>query len=121
MEAEIMTEKLFYEIPRKPLDSGSGPVRMMIGTVTDVQERGDGMIKKSDVVRELVSQGNYKKALSITKGFRLGITREQNDKMVRAYECMIDDRFYRSIGVNIGQAIQDGVDVWVGMYGRPRV
>lgn len=78
------------------------------------------MIKKSDIVRELVSQGNYKKALSITKGFRLGITREQNDKMVRAYECMVDDRFYKSIGVNISEAIQDGVDVLMGLYGRSR-
>jgi hypothetical protein len=78
------------------------------------------VIKKSDIVRELVSQGNYKKALSITKGFRLGITREQNDKMVRAYECMVDDRFYKSIGVNISEAIQDGVDVLMGLYGRSR-
>ena len=76
------------------------------------------MVKKSDQVRELVRQGEYKKALSITKGFKLGITREQNDKMVRAYECMVDDRFYRSLGVNLSEAIRDGVEVLVGLYGR---
>ena len=33
------------------------------------------MIKKSDIVRELVKTGDYKKALRIAKDFRIGITR----------------------------------------------
>jgi hypothetical protein len=118
MEAEKVTYKLFCEKPRKPFDSSSRSVRMIVDTITGRQGRGGDMVKKSDIVRELVSQGNYKKALSITKGFKLGITREQHNSMVRAYECMIDDRFYKSIGVNISQAIQDGVDVLTGLYGR---
>lgn len=79
----------------------------------------DEWVKKSDVVRELVRQGNYKKALSITKGFRLGITREQNNKMVRAYECMAGhDTLYAQLGFNIAETIQEGVDVLVGLYGE---
>ena len=75
------------------------------------------MVSKSDQVRELVKQGSYKKALSITKGFRLGITHEQHDKMVRAYECMVDDRFYRTIGINTHNTVQQGINVLVGLYG----
>ena len=44
------------------------------------------MVKKTDKVRSMVRQGRYKDALRIEKGFRLGITREQRDTMVRAYE-----------------------------------
>lgn len=47
------------------------------------------MVKKTDQVRSLVRQGRYKDALRIAKGFRLGITREQSDTMVRAYECIV--------------------------------
>ena len=79
------------------------------------------MVRKSDQVRELVRQKNFKKALSIVKGFRLGITREQNDKMVRAYECMVNERFYRTIGTNIREAISDGVEVLIALYGRSGV
>ena len=43
--------------------------------------------RKSDTVRRLTRSGEYKKALRIAKGFRLGITREQSDKMGIAYEC----------------------------------
>jgi len=75
------------------------------------------MVTKSDRVRQLVGQGDYKKALSITKDFRLGVTRGQRDEMVRAYECMVDDRFYRSLGFDIQQTIQRGVDVLTGLYG----
>ena len=73
---------------------------------------------KSDQVRECVKRKNFKKALSISKGFRLGITREQNDKMVRAYECMVNERFYSSLGVNISEAIADGVEVLNALYGN---
>jgi len=79
------------------------------------------MVKKSDIVRELVRRSNYKKALSITKGFRIGITKDQNDKMVRAYECMVGhDRLYAQLGFNIADTIQEGVDVLVGLYGEAR-
>jgi len=76
------------------------------------------MESKSDRVRELVSCGEYQKALSITKDFRLGITSEQKDKMVRAYECMVHGRFYSTLGINTGHAIEDGINVLVGLYGR---
>jgi len=75
-------------------------------------------VKKSDIVRSLVAVGNYKKALSIVKGFRLGITKEDGDKMARAYECMLRPEMYRQIGVNTDSAITEGVEILVALYGQ---
>lgn len=76
------------------------------------------MVRKSDVVRSLVGEGEYKNALRIAKDFRLGITREQSNKMTLAYECMVHDRFYRSLGYDIPAKINEGVTVLIGLYGR---
>jgi hypothetical protein len=47
------------------------------------------MIKKTDIVREAVREGDFKKALRIAKGFRINITVADRDKMSRAYECIV--------------------------------
>ena len=73
--------------------------------------------KKSDTVRRLTRSGEYKKALRIAKGFRLGITREQSDKMGIAYECMVHPQFYEQLGINANEKVNDGVEVLVGLYG----
>ena len=75
------------------------------------------MAKKTQIVKDLVRQGQYKEALRIAKGFRLGITREQSDTMVRAYECMVHPEFYRSIGKNIQECIDGGVSVLCQVFG----
>ncbi len=75
------------------------------------------MEKKSDKVRNLVAAGEYKAALAITKGFRLGITRDQHDSMARAYECMVYPDFYRSIGIDTEEAIRKGIQVVCSLYG----
>lgn len=75
------------------------------------------MIKKTEQVRSLVSQGRYKDALRIAKGFRLGITREQSSTMIRAYECMVHPDFYRSIGKDIQGCIDGGVAVLHEVFG----
>ena len=76
------------------------------------------MVKKSDTVREFVAQGEYKKALSIVKGFRLGISREDISQMTRAYECMVRPEFYKQIGVEPDAAIAEGVKILIAHYGR---
>ena len=75
------------------------------------------MVKKTQMVKDLVRQGRYKEALRIAKGFRLGITREQSDTMVRAYECMVHPEFYRSIGKSIQECIDGGVSVLCQVFG----
>ena len=74
-------------------------------------------IKKTDIVRGLVSDGDMKKALSIAKDFRLGITKAQRSAMTKAYECMVHLAFYISIGTDIPTAIQEGVTVLTELYG----
>lgn len=76
------------------------------------------MVKKTDVVRDLVAKREYRKALSIAKDFRLGITPEQSSTMKRAYECMVHERFYLSIGTDTKKAVCDGIEVLEGLYGR---
>lgn len=75
-------------------------------------------MRKSDEVRALVQKENFRKALEIAKGFRLGITSKQSGAMALAYECMVHERFYLSIGTDIQKAIHEGVETIVGLYGR---
>ena len=74
------------------------------------------MEKKTDIVRGLVAGGDYKKALGIVKTFRLGISREDSIAMTRAYECLVSERFYRSLGVNVAESIEKGVQTLKRYY-----
>lgn len=76
------------------------------------------MKRKSDAVRELVAEGNYKKALSIAKGFKIGFTKEEQSTMTRAHECMVHPGFYRQLGIDEEQAIADGIELIKKVYGE---
>lgn len=76
------------------------------------------MKKKSDVVRELVAEGNYKKALSIAKGFKLGFTKKEQDVMTRAHECMVHPGFYSQLGFDEAKIIEDGISLVKRVYGE---
>lgn len=70
------------------------------------------------MVRRLVSAGEYKKALRIAKDFRLGITKEDSNDMRRGYECMATSpAFYRSIGLDVEECVNRGIEVLVRLYG----
>lgn len=75
------------------------------------------MIKKTDIVREAVKHGDWKKALRIAKDFRINVTKDQRDVMARAYECMVHPEFYRQIGTDIAGAIAKGKEVVSCLYG----
>lgn len=75
------------------------------------------MERKSDTVRRLVAAGDYQAALRIAKGFRLGITKQQSDDMIRGYECMTNPRFYRSLGLDTDKIAQKGVETVQTLYG----
>ena len=76
------------------------------------------MTRKSDIVRSLVAEKQYKKALRIAKDFRLGITPEQSLRMKKAYECMVHERFYLSLGEDIQKRIAEGIETIVSIYGK---
>ncbi len=73
--------------------------------------------RKSDRVRRLIREGDYKAALRIAKDFRLGISKEQSDDMIRGYECMTNPRFYVSIGVDIARTVEKGLETLLSLYG----
>jgi hypothetical protein len=74
--------------------------------------------KKSDIVRRLVAEGEYKKALNIVKGFRLGISREDLSKMILAYECFLRPGFYMQLGTDPDAAIVEGTEILIAHCGR---
>ena len=73
--------------------------------------------KKTSIVKRLLAEGSHKKALSIAKGFKLGITKEESSVMARAYECMVHGDFYRQIGRNLDEEISAGIAVLKRLYG----
>lgn len=75
------------------------------------------MKRKSEIVKELVAAGDYKKALSIAKGFKIGFTKKEQDIMIRAHECMVHPGFYSQLGFDEAQLIQDGIDLVKRVYG----
>lgn len=76
------------------------------------------MKKKSEMVRELVAVGDYKKALSIAKGFKLGFTKQEQATMTRAHECIAHPGFYRQLGVDEEKAIEAGIEIIKRVYGE---
>lgn len=76
------------------------------------------MEKKSDIVRRLVAEGNFKKALSIAKGFKLGFTKKEQDLMTRAHECMVHPGFYSQLGHDEEKIIADGIEFIKRVYGE---
>jgi len=74
--------------------------------------------KKSDIVRRLVADKNYKKALLIAKDFRLGISKVDLDAMQRGYECMVNPEFYRQIGIDPEIAAELGITTIERLYGQ---
>ena len=76
------------------------------------------MKKKSDMVRELVAVGDYKKALSIAKGFKIGFTKEEQSTMTRAHECMVHPGFYSQLGIDEARAIEEGIEIIKRAYGE---
>lgn len=66
------------------------------------------MVKKSDIVKDAVRNQDWKKALQIAKDFHIGVTQEQRSRMARVYECIVHPNFYKQIGVDIAEAIEQG-------------
>mgnify|MGYP000603060995 FL=1 len=79
--------------------------------------RDGKLVKQTDIVREAVKAGEWKKALRIAKDFRINVTKEQRDTMSRAYECMVYPEFYRQIGTDIAGAIAKGKEAVSCLYG----
>ena len=76
------------------------------------------MEKKTDNVRRLTADGDFKGALRIAKDFRLGITKQESSAMKLAYECMVHGNFYKQLGYDLNEKVAEGLEVLKGLYGR---
>ena len=76
------------------------------------------MTKKTDVVKEAIKAGDFKKALRIAKDFRINVTKEQRERMARAYECIVHPEFYRQIGFDVMKTINLGEQTVALLYGE---
>ena len=76
------------------------------------------MERKSDKVRRMVAEGDFKSALAIAKGFRIGIRSEDWKQMTRAHECLTFPAFYSSIGMDPKAEIEKGIEIINRLYGR---
>lgn len=76
------------------------------------------MTKKTDIVRQAMKSGEWKKALRIAKGFRINVTKEQRERMSRAYECIVHPEFYRQIGIDVVKSIESGKETLTLLYGE---
>ena len=76
------------------------------------------MEKKTDTVRRLTADGDFKGALRIAKDFRLGITKQESSAMKLAYECMVHGDFYKQLGYDLNEKVAEGLKVLRGLYGR---
>lgn len=76
------------------------------------------MMKKTDIVKEAIKAGDFKKALRIAKDFRINVTKEQREKMARAYECIVHPDFYRQIGIDIMESVDIGKQTLTLLFGE---
>lgn len=76
------------------------------------------MAKKTDIVKEAIKAGEFKKALRIAKDFRINVTKDQREKMARAYECIVHPDFYRQIGVDVMESINIGKQTLTLLFGE---
>ena len=74
--------------------------------------------KKTDFVRRMVAEKNYKAALRTASDFRLDISPEDHATMKRGYEAMIWPDFYKSIKIDVPEAIRKAVDTVERLYGQ---
>ena len=75
------------------------------------------MKKKSDVVRELVANKQFDKALSLAKTFRIWPGKEDGRAVQLAHEVKTNPNFYQQIGKDIEAEYRKGVDVLIKIYG----
>lgn len=76
------------------------------------------MKKKTEIVKEAIKAGDFKKALKLAKDFRINVTKEQREAMARAYECIVHPEFYRQIGIDIAKSVEAGKKTLVLLYGE---
>ncbi len=64
---------------------------------------------KSAMMRDHFHAGRMKKALAIAKTFRIGLSKEERETIIRAYECMVWPEQYRALEIDVTEAVEKGI------------
>ena len=75
------------------------------------------MERKSDAVRRLVAEGEYKEALRIASNFTRGISADDHSIMKRGYECLVNPEFYMSMRIDPAKSIHKAIETVSRLYG----
>ena len=70
------------------------------------------IISKTELVKKHISNGEFEKALSIAKGFKIG-DKELLNTIKLGYDCLKNPSFYKQIGKDTEACIKDGVDAMI--------
>lgn len=77
------------------------------------------MKKKTEQAIEAFENGRQKEALLIASTFRIGLTKEERDALIRGYECLVHPQFYRMIGKEPAEEISKGIQVFQEKVQKP--
>lgn len=70
------------------------------------------MKTKAQQARELFNTGDHKGALRLAKGFKLGLTKDEQKTLGTGYECMVNPSFYQQLGKDPAQCIEQAKQVF---------
>ena len=74
-------------------------------------------IKKIDILRDLMKSEKWKEALSLAAKFpRLGA---EKAVIVRGHECLVNPAFYKQLGINTDNAVNDAITALKTKYANP--
>ena len=72
---------------------------------------------KVDKVKSLLVVGDFQKALTIVKTFRIGFSKDEKRSIDIAHESLIGcDKFYRSIGIDTNKEIEKARQILSDKY-----
>lgn len=74
------------------------------------------MIRKTDLVKSYVKQGDWKAALRIASKFRM-LSKQDKTDLVRAFECYSNPNFYQQLGFDPEQLKQTGIATLIRLWG----
>lgn len=75
-----------------------------------------GLIKKTDLVKQALSNGDYKYALREAKTFKMGFTKEESSTLSRGYDCLVHADFYKKLGKDCNLEIANAVLLLASKY-----
>ncbi|WP_249961106.1 hypothetical protein [Histophilus somni] len=74
------------------------------------------MIKKTDLVKQHVSKGEWHSALQIASKFKV-LSKQDKTDLTRAFECYSNDHFYIQLGFDPEALKKKGISTLIRLWG----